>query len=55
LQTPDFVINPRIVATLARDKMFEGYWHFVGESFVTGIMDGEVVKQGRKFERVLLR
>ncbi|KAF4633098.1 hypothetical protein G7Y89_g5022 [Cudoniella acicularis] len=54
-KTSHFVINSGIVATLARDTMFEGYWYFVGESFVTGIMDGEVVKQGGKFERVLLR
>jgi hypothetical protein len=54
-KTSDFGVNSGIASTLARDKGLEGYWYFVGESFVTGIMDGEVVKQGGKFERVLLR
>jgi len=51
----DFGIKSGIASTLAREKGLEGYYYFVGESFVTGIMDGEVVKQGGKFERLLLR
>jgi hypothetical protein len=41
-------------ATLAQDNQSEEYWYFVGEAFVTGLMDGEVVQRGGTFDQKFL-
>jgi hypothetical protein len=47
-------VSSMLTALVYNEKSQE-YWKFVGESFVTGIMDGEVAQQGGKLERFLLR
>jgi hypothetical protein len=41
-------------ATLAQDNQSEEYWYFVGEAFVTGLMDGEAVQRGGTFDQKFL-
>jgi hypothetical protein len=52
----DLITDLETAATPAQEKYTEECWSFVGECFVTGLMDGELFKKGEKFdERFLLR